>query len=239
MDDQNPMPVTRPILILGMHRSGTSCLAGSLEEAGLFLGEVNTKAGFNAKGNRENRTIMELHDQVLARVGASWDRPPTLDPVWTSSETNNFEQAIGTFGTKQVWGLKDPRSLFMLNNWQDLADPRFIGTFRHPVAVAGSLIHRAKIWKKPMDETQAFAMWQSYNQRMLQQHETHAFDIIRFDIPAAEYLTKLKIAGDQLGLEVPEHPKFLDGDLQHQHSEETDIPDSLIKTWEALNDLAA
>ncbi|PHR53887.1 MAG: hypothetical protein COA47_16410 [Robiginitomaculum sp.] len=232
------MPATRPILILGMHRSGTSCLAGSLEEAGLYLGEVNTKAGFNAKGNRENRTIMELHDQVLERVGASWDRPPVHDPVWTSGETSQFKQAIADFGADRVWGLKDPRSLFMLKNWQDLVGPRFIGTFRHPLAVAGSLMHRANIWKKPMDETQAFAMWQSYNQRMLQQHETHAFDIIRFDIPATEYLAKLKMAGEYLGLEVPEHPKFLDGNLQNQHSEAIAVPHSLIKTWEALNDLA-
>ncbi|HBM84618.1 MAG TPA: sulfotransferase family protein, partial [Halieaceae bacterium] len=29
----------RVIAILGMHRSGTSCLTGSLQEAGLELGE--------------------------------------------------------------------------------------------------------------------------------------------------------------------------------------------------------
>jgi len=49
------MQISPPILILGMHRSGTSCLAGCLEEAGLYLGDVNLKAGFNKKGNRENR----------------------------------------------------------------------------------------------------------------------------------------------------------------------------------------
>jgi len=35
---------SQAVLILGMHRSGTSCLAGSLQEAGLYLGEVNTAA---------------------------------------------------------------------------------------------------------------------------------------------------------------------------------------------------
>jgi len=34
------MQISPPILILGMHRSGTSCLAGCLEEAGLYLGDV-------------------------------------------------------------------------------------------------------------------------------------------------------------------------------------------------------
>ena len=45
---------TQPIVILGMHRSGTSCLAGCLEELGLHLGTVITSAPHNKKGNREN-----------------------------------------------------------------------------------------------------------------------------------------------------------------------------------------
>ena len=57
--------------VLGMHRSGTSCLTGTLEEAGVFLGEVVVQAKFNARGNRENRRIMDLHNAVLAAKGSS------------------------------------------------------------------------------------------------------------------------------------------------------------------------
>lgn len=28
------------LIVFGMHRSGTSCLTGTLEEAGVYLGEV-------------------------------------------------------------------------------------------------------------------------------------------------------------------------------------------------------
>lgn len=55
MTDHPLSPYASTVLILGMHRSGTSCLAGSLQEAGLYLGEVNTAAPHNAKGNRESR----------------------------------------------------------------------------------------------------------------------------------------------------------------------------------------
>ncbi|MFD2233067.1 hypothetical protein [Phaeospirillum tilakii] len=66
----------RTILILGMHRSGTSCLTGMLEQAGLPLGEVNTVSRHNRKGNRENNEVMRLNDAVLAASGGRWDQPP-------------------------------------------------------------------------------------------------------------------------------------------------------------------
>src|ERR671936_1791837 len=65
----------RVICVLGMHRSGTSCLAGSLEQQGLFLGEVNTSAPFNRRGNKERFDIMHLQGDILEGSGGSWDQP--------------------------------------------------------------------------------------------------------------------------------------------------------------------
>ena len=81
MKDHSPVGAGQSILILGMHRSGTSCLAGSLQEAGLYLGEVNTTAPHNAKGNRESRTIVALHDGLLQANGGAWDAPPGTSGV--------------------------------------------------------------------------------------------------------------------------------------------------------------
>ena len=63
---------TRIYAVLGMHRSGTSWLAGSLEERGLALGEVNESAKYNAKGNRENSELQSLHAAVLRDSGGTW-----------------------------------------------------------------------------------------------------------------------------------------------------------------------
>ena len=65
-----------PVAVLGMHRSGTSSLAGSLEEAGLHLGEVVTRADHNQKGNRESLAMRDLNDRLLEHNGGAWDRPP-------------------------------------------------------------------------------------------------------------------------------------------------------------------
>jgi len=227
-----------PILILGMHRSGTSCLAGSLEAAGLYLGDVNTKAGFNKKGNRENRTAMELHEQVLERVGAAWNNPPKTNPVWTMDETRHLNDIINNFPSDRQWGLKDPRVLFMIDGWRALTTPRFIGTFRHPLEVAASLIHRAQKWAHPMDQDTAFHIWAVYNQRMLDMYKEQKFDVLRYDISPHTYHQNLIKAGKNLGLDVPGTPTFREAYLHNQHVEEAHMPAKLKPVWEALNEIA-
>ena len=64
------------LCVLGMHRSGTSCLTGSLQEAGLYLGDCHTWNPHNLKGNRENQEIVDINDRVLADNGGAWDAPP-------------------------------------------------------------------------------------------------------------------------------------------------------------------
>ena len=67
----------RVITVLGMHRSGTSSLVGSLEEAGLPLGDVRDTGGdSNEKGHREPGELIALHDDVLITSGGAWHLPP-------------------------------------------------------------------------------------------------------------------------------------------------------------------
>ena len=70
------VPSITVICILGMHRSGTSSLAGCLQEAMLGLGDVVESAPHNLKGNRENLAIRGLNDDFLAYSNGAWDRPP-------------------------------------------------------------------------------------------------------------------------------------------------------------------
>ena len=49
-----------------MHRSGTSCLAGSLQAAGASGGAIVEYANDNLLGNRENTSIMNLNKKILA-----------------------------------------------------------------------------------------------------------------------------------------------------------------------------
>jgi hypothetical protein len=62
------------VLVLGMHRSGTSAIAGSLG----FLGYETSKnlmapTKYNAKGYFENMSIFALNERILEAGGARWD----------------------------------------------------------------------------------------------------------------------------------------------------------------------
>ena len=193
-----------------MHRSGTSCLAGSLEEAGLHLGEVNTEAAFNKKGNRENRRIMELHDAVLQHNGGSWSEPPQQVncSIWHRAERDAI---IRSYGDIPAWGFKDPRTLLLLDLWREvLPDLIFVGTFRDPRLVAESLSRRDE---RPVDDW--LDLWANYNARILALHETHRFPIIRFDLGEEAYRRSLKIVIDDLGLKAPARMEFFDPILRH------------------------
>ena len=58
-----------PVAVIGMHRSGTSCLAGCLEDLGLTLGPVNTRAGEHGVMNRPEARIFPVALQIVRRAG--------------------------------------------------------------------------------------------------------------------------------------------------------------------------
>ena len=66
----------RVIAVLGMHRSGTSALVGSLQQRGLFLGRHSTRNTYNLRGNRENPDVVQLNEDILEHSGGSWHAPP-------------------------------------------------------------------------------------------------------------------------------------------------------------------
>nr|GGI01749.1 hypothetical protein GCM10011355_33120 [Aquisalinus luteolus] len=218
-----------------MHRSGTSCLAGSLEQAGLFLGEVNTAAPFNRKGNRENLSLMKLHDRVLADNDAAWDNPPEGEITWTSGQLDDLRTAIEPYEDKPVWGAKDPRALFLLDGWLAETAPRFVGTFRHPAAVVASLCHRAKKWKKEMSSDHALSLWQAYNERLIARHDASPFPILRYGTP--DYADRLAGIIETLGLDTSARIDFFEDGLM-THQAEDDVPASARPLWDRLCDAA-
>jgi len=232
------MHIHEPFLIVGMHRSGTSCLAGSLEMAGLYLGDVNTYAAFNKKGNRENRAIMDYHDGILARTGTSWDNPPVSDPEWNQADKDGLKELISSYAGIKKWGVKDPRMLFMVEGWRAVTAPKLIGSFRHPNEVAASLVHRAEVWKQPMEMDVAYELWAAYNEKLISIYSETPFDIIRYDIEPRIYNRKLITIAQKLGLNSDTINGFREEGLHNQHKRDEATPAYLKDIWEALNDIA-
>jgi hypothetical protein len=191
-----------------MHRSGTSCLTGVLQEAGLHLGDCHTWNPFNLKGNRENQDFVDLNDAVLADNGGSWDKPPGK-VVWSAERKHRAAELLSGYESINVMGFKDPRTLLALDGWKDIAPTlEFVGIFRHPNAVAESLKRRSQ-----MERKRALDLWYTYNRVLLKQYQQQPFPILCFDAGEDVFRAKLNMAIERMALTRP------DGELEFYDSE--------------------
>jgi hypothetical protein len=222
----------RCIIVLGMHRSGTSSLMGLLQEAGVFLGEVHTHNPHNLKGNRENPHIMKLNQAVLQASGGEWNQPPA-NVIWPQELIQRREAVIAGYSGQNVWGFKDPRTLLTLDGWREsLPDAKFVGTFRHPASVAISLLKRSR-----MPAGQSLGLWMAYNERLLKEHQRRPFPVISFDLPMEEYLMKVEQAAASLNLAIPEAGfTFFENSLRHWQadSQQINLPPQVSLVYQRL-----
>ncbi|MFD3299602.1 sulfotransferase family protein, partial [Aquipseudomonas alcaligenes] len=105
------------ILILGMHRSGTSALSGVLNILGVYLGThlMQPKAE-NPKGFFENDLIFEVNEDLLAQAGSS-----VHDDFFNENKTNNIHYIdklksvlLDEFKYSKIFSIKDPRIGYLL-----------------------------------------------------------------------------------------------------------------------------
>lgn len=150
--------VQNAIIVLGMHRSGTSALAGIIQILGADIGSslVPAEEDVNPKGFWEHAEIVDIHDQLLEVLGSSWqDARPLPHEWWTLPVVLPFKEAILTalrrdFSRAPLWLLKDPRLCHLLPLWLEIfaevgCRPHFIISVRHPLEVAESLNKRDHI----------------------------------------------------------------------------------------------
>jgi len=219
-----------PLLIVGMHRSGTSFLAGSLEECGLRLGPVSTSNPFNLKGSRENPVVTRFHEGILQARGGSWFSPPTGPIVWTSDEE---ERALALFEGRdpsKPWGFKDPRAILMIECWQKIyREKRAVGIFRHPGNVARSLAVRNKMLRND-----AILLWMHYNSRLLELHYRDECPLINFDSPIHSLQARIDHVAVSLALKPPSGPRFFSAELKHHVESDEELPEKARELYATL-----
>ncbi len=214
----------RVVAILGMHRSGTSALAGSLEEAGLALGDVSKQNPYNLKGNQENPRIMDLHQDLLTSNGGNWDAPPTR-VRWSAEQRQERDEIIASYSRYATWGFKDPRTILTLAGWREaLPGLLCVATFRHPAAVATSLQKRDSM---SLSFKRGLELWVHYSSLLLRARAALGFDLICFDLPRREYLQRLQLVARNLGLAPPAAGfRFFADDLRHPSRQGDHVLDS-------------
>jgi hypothetical protein len=229
------------ILIMGMHRSGTSCLTGCLQQMGLNLGDVSEHNKYNLKGNRENKNIFRLNEAVLNHNKGAWNKPP-VELNWTAAhEEARQHQLVGLQQLPEPAGFKDPRMLLVWPFWKPvLSTARFIGTFRNPTAVANSLYAREKLRVELED---GIELWFQYNRRLFDLQQEHGFALINFDLEKDAYLGALDAAA--AGLNLPHGIRqvdFFENKLRNQHQKPDLLPvhwpEKVVDLYESLQHIA-
>ena len=155
---QNTSEMPRALIVLGMHRSGTSALAGLIHQSGVAMGSslMPGCARVNDKGFWEHKEIVAIHEQLLKEMGYNWDDPRVLpDQWWETARNQSYIEKICRvldleFGSESLWALKDPRICRLLPLWRQVfsrlgVKPLFLHIVRNPLEVAASLKHRVII----------------------------------------------------------------------------------------------
>jgi GT2 family glycosyltransferase len=158
-----------PLVLTGMHRSGTSLAASILRSAGVAMGErLMAPHESNPQGFFEDLDFVELHKEALARKGLhpdGWDARP-IDALGGALSARALDLA-GRKSAQVPWGWKDPRTVLLLSFWaRVLPASRFVFLFRSPWDVLDSLFRRGDA--AVLDQPGRMAeIWSAYNRRIL------------------------------------------------------------------------
>ena len=159
-------PTTR-IIVLGMHRSGTSAMAGVLCGLGGWAGsDLMPPDEHNPTGYNERYATAHALDELLHGLGGSWDLPPweCLTALELTASRPGLRRLIAEVVTTapagQVPVIKDPRLSLFSSELESVIGPDvcFVLCVREPLAVARSLYERNGI---PL--RLGLALWETYN----------------------------------------------------------------------------
>lgn len=171
-----PRPVARSadslqVMVLGMHRSGTSALTRALALAGCWVGEGDElfpDDSANPRGYWERRDVVALNEAALAAVGARWQAFPEgaldgLDAGHRSHLEGRSREIVAALDEHGSWVIKDPRLCLLFPLWRRaLTRPFVVLVHRSPLAVAESLAARDGV---PL--LYGIALWELYTRQAL------------------------------------------------------------------------
>lgn len=208
------------IVVLGMHRSGTSCLAGMLAAAGLASAGDAIRNWDNARGHHEMLDLVRLDEAVLAYSGGHWLSPPR-ELRWTEAHAVARDALLRARIAGRPVLLKDPRMLLVLPFWR--ASPvafHAIGIVRHPLAVARSL----ESWRG-MSLAEGIALWTAHARELERDHAQHGYPLIDFDAPKPAVVSAVAAACRAFAASVDEAALTSAFEEQLVHHDDGDAPE--------------
>ncbi|HIH0844088.1 TPA: sulfotransferase family protein, partial [Vibrio cholerae] len=172
----------KTVVILGMHRSGTSVVAKAISLSGVEFGDnlLEAKAD-NEKGFWEDAYIVDCNDKVLHQSQHEWYTVGEVNPVFKDKKADILQYIEKKFKDFDIWGVKDPRLCRLLPEWNNILDSvasdiKYCVAIRNPLSVISSLKSRNEFTAK-----HAELLWYQYNIDILQSLTNKEFSVIDFD----------------------------------------------------------
>lgn len=225
------------IVVIGMHRTGTSLITRGLQVMGVNLGDnlLPAMADVNAKGFWEDADINAFNIEMLHAINSEWDflTPITDNNIQQLQQQGFFLKAVELLRSKvaqaSIFGLKDPRIAKLLPFWDQVFahcnyDVSYILTIRHPLSVVKSLQKRDGFVAE-----KAYLLWFTHVVTALTFSNKKNVSLTDYDFfmqnPASELHRlaneiNLPIDNDELNIFLNE---FIDNNLRHTHYELNDL----------------
>jgi GT2 family glycosyltransferase len=218
----------RIIVVLGMHRSGTSAVTRGLKVMGVELGnQLMLPTQFNPKGYWEDMDIYQLNVEMLTALGNEWFHLKAIgiDDVEVLRKKGYFLQAVELLRKKvsntPIFGFKDPRVAKLLPFWKKVFKHcgfyvHYVFVVRHPISVAHSLAKR-----EGFDLELSYLMWLSYVVTSILETFDEIFVLVDYDRLMQSSELELERIARSICLEI--NPRelqiykkdFLDQNLRH------------------------
>ena len=205
------MPSARAIVVLGMHRSGTSVLTRGLQGLGVYLGDrfLGTRPD-NPTGYWEDQGIVDLNERLLAALGLNWESISLIaDSQWQRAEVQTLGDEAAAYLQDRflqypLWGFKDPRTVRLLPFWRTVlqrlgVDDQYIIAIRTPLGVATSLLRRQNV-----SPATSHMMSLVYLVPYLHEIAGKPVVVADYDLLMADPRTQLSRVADRLGIPLRE-----------------------------------
>lgn len=226
------------VVVLGMHRSGTSAVARALRVLGVDLGaHLLPPAPDNRKGFFEDAGLVALNMRLMDACGSNWFSmdPLSLDGLSGKALADFREQATqllqNRFSKADIFGIKDPRICLLLPFWQSVfaqlnIKVKYVLACRSPMSVADSLSQRNAFGREV-----SYLLWARHVFEAIVHTQANIHAVLEYDhlmdAPRAEVLRLAR----QLGLEselnqdsLDEYQsQFLDDDMRHTRYGVSDV----------------
>ena len=232
------------IIILGMHRSGTSAVTRVLNILGyeLFSDLVEAKKGDNDLGYWESKEVVDINDEFLEKNNLHYGDPVLLEESWWNDcehideSRNRIQQLLDKNNIDNLHHLviKDPRISYTLPLWKNVLEKyfkiKFLVLIRHPLEICNSMSKRDPNFSR----LEGLFLWSSYlfNAIKNSQYDQRLFllysDILEKPIDLAIQMSNIfNIDKQNIESKQDEISNFLDG--KHKHHDYKSLSDQIFE----------